>query len=557
MLHNGFPLLDLGNEQRPCFFPAEFIEVEAGQSVKAKLTGNETSKMLLHACQTPATNAKNIESIGRKVLGLDEGTLEKFNISISKGLLSVNARVLVTPKIKYGGSSGVMQPIDGSWNMRNVKVHKGSKITKWTWFELFQRGPDSQMPDAIAKFRHFAGAMGVALDEPMVLPGQQRSFPMALDTKRLEQIFEKAKQQKVQFLLFLLAKEDRDGIYSKIKVLGDCTYGIHTSCMVSSKFMKQDMRGAPAYFANCALKWNLKAGGINHKLSNNVPVLEAKEKTMILGYDVTHPTNMPVTKSGPQPPSIVGVVSSVDNQLGQWPSTVWEQSSKQEMLDDRLVGAFKRHLKLWSAETKSNPSNIVIYRDGVSEGQFSQVLEIELPKIRKACAEVCGNAMPGLTIVVSVKRHQTRFYPAKEGEQTKSGNVKCGTVVDRDITQARFWDFYLTAHNALQGTARPAHYTVLLDEIFRPKYKAEAANELEKLTHEMCYLFGRATKAISICPPAYYADIVCERARTHRPGFFGEGASFSDVASDAGSQSSAGQTVSGIHENLQDTMYYI
>ena len=37
---------------------------------------------------------------------------------------------------------------------------------------------------------------------------------------------------------------------------------------------------------------------------------------------------------------------------------------------------------------------------------------------------------------------------------------------------------------------------------------------LERLTHDMCYLYGRATKAGSICPPAYYADLACERGRS-------------------------------------------
>jgi len=100
------------------------------------------------------------------------------------------------------------------------------------------------------------------------------------------------------------------------------------------------------------------------------------------------------------------------------------------------------------------------------------------------------------------------------------------------------------------GTARPAHYTVLLDEIFRADYGKEAANALEKLTHDMCYLYGRATKAVSICPPAYYADIVCTRARCHNAGLF-EG---SDTASMV---STASTSVRNVHPALKNTMYYI
>ncbi|KAJ0329299.1 hypothetical protein COL922a_012927 [Colletotrichum nupharicola] len=139
----------------------------------------------------------------------------------------------------------------------------------------------------------------------------------------------------------------------------------------------------------------------------------------------------------------------------------------------------------------------------------------------------------------------------------KSRNIKNGIVVNRGVTQACTWDFFLTAHTALKGTARPVHYTMLMDEIFREKYGvgAPAADQLEKLTHNMCYLFGCATKAVSICPPAYYADIVCERARLHRPHLF----DVSDAASTAtgASQTATPSNAIQVHPNLRDTMYYI
>jgi hypothetical protein len=66
----------------------------------------------------------------------------------------------------------------------------------------------------------------------------------------------------------------------------------------------------------------------------------------------------------------------------------------------------------------------------------------------------------------------------------------------------------------------------------------------------MCYAYGRATKAVSICPPAYYADLVAARARIHKSELFDDARSVS-----AAQQASiAGRTV---HNNLKDTMYYI
>jgi eukaryotic translation initiation factor 2C len=55
---------------------------------------------------------------------------------------------------------------------------------------------------------------------------------------------------------------------------------------------------------------------------------------------------------------------------------------------------------------------------------------------------------------------------------------------------------------------------VVYDEIFRSDQKnrksRSAADELENLMHGFSYLFGRATKAVSVNPAAYYADLLCD-----------------------------------------------
>ena len=80
---------------------------------------------------------------------------------------------------------------------------------------------------------------------------------------------------------------------------------------------------------------------------------------------------------------------------------------------------------------------------------------------------------------------------------------------------------------------------------------------LTDLIHNMCYLFGRATKAVSICPPAYYADILCERARIYNSDIY-------DSHTESGSVTGGGTATIPvdsnrikIHDNLKDTMFYI
>lgn len=56
------------------------------------------------------------------------------------------------------------------------------------------------------------------------------------------------------------------------------------------------------------------------------------------------------------------------------------------------------------------------------------------------------------------------------------------------------------------------------DEIFRGAPLTgghTVADTLEDITQSLHYTFGRATRAVSYCTPAYYADLVCERARRY------------------------------------------
>lgn len=561
MTLQNLPLLNLGTNKRPTFFPAEVLEIQQGQSVKAKLTADETTAMLAFACRTPYENALSIAQDAREVLEYDNNSiLEDFGISIGKQLAAVNGRVLAIPAVAYvdaGRKPVSVSPYNASWNMRDVRVVKaGAPINKWTFINMLQHENDAsrQIPKATMEdFVLFLSRnMGVSIAKsPVDLPKSHMLFKTAMVNNGLENLFGWAAKNGIQHIMFVLPQKDSTGLYTKIKRLGDCQFGIHTTCMVAKNLYKEKNF---SYYSNVGLKINLKAGGVNHKLRNDFGLLKDGQ-TMFVGYDVTHPTNMNVTK-GNEPPSLVGLVASVDKDLAQWPAMAWEQKAKQEMLDGPLTEAFKSRLRLWqSKNSNSLPENIVIFRDGVSEGQFAQVIDQELPMIRGACRLVYNNnkKQPKLTIIVSVKRHQTRFYPTDKDDMSRSGNVKSGTVVDRGITLAPYWDFFLTAHDALQGTARPAHYTVLLDEVFRSKYGERAANELERLTHELCYLYGRATKAVSICPPAYYADIVCERARAHRPEY--DVSDEESVATSSTESSSA--TVRQVHRNLQDTMYYM
>jgi hypothetical protein len=446
--------------------------------------------------------------------------------------------------------------------MQDIKFNTGATLSTWSYLWLDdgrQQYDFTFLQDIVKNFHQALNQNGVFAAAPR--PGLHLKLGVQgqSDEARIENAIMNAPgdPRKPRLLLVILPKHDQ-AIYNCVKNTGDVKAGVHTICVVGSKFANNQEQ----YFANVALKFNLKLGGINQLVDSPRLGIISEDKTMVIGIDVTHPS----PGSSSNAPSVAGMVASIDRYLGQWPADLRIQRSRQEMVTS-LDTMLKSRLLHWRKNRKNKvlPENLLIYRDGVSEGEYSTVLETELPLLRKACNELypapdTKKGLPNITIIIVGKRHHTRFYPTKEGDADRSCNPKNGTVVDRGITEAHNWDFFLQAHTAIQGTARPAHYYIILDEIFskqKPKPPHQnTADILEDLTHSMCYLFGRATKAVSICPPAYYADLVCERARCYLSSLFNTPA-----------QSVAGESSTGpgeareenlmVHPILKDTMFYI
>lgn len=111
-----------------------------------------------------------------------------------------------------------------------------------------------------------------------------------------------------------------------------------------------------------------------------------------------------------------------------------------------LANMMKERLKTFRTKNKTLPTRVIVYRDGVSEGQFQIVVGEELPLIKEAFQSFStpqGQYNPKLTIIICGKRHHTRFYPTEASAADRDGNPRPGTVVDRGVTAVYDFDFFL------------------------------------------------------------------------------------------------------------------
>ncbi len=79
------------------------------------------------------------------------------------------------------------------------------------------------------------------------------------------------------------------------------------------------------------------------------------------------------------------------------------------------------------------PDRIVVYRDGVGDGQMHVVREYEVPQMTSCFALFSDSYNPKLAVIVVQKRISTRIF--LRGGPKGLGNPAPGSIVDHTITR--------------------------------------------------------------------------------------------------------------------------
>ncbi|GMH16098.1 hypothetical protein Nepgr_017939 [Nepenthes gracilis] len=548
--HTQWPCLQVGNQQRPNYLPMEVCKIVEGQRYSKRLNERQITALLKVTCQRPQEREYDIvETVHHNAYHADPYAQE-FGIKIDERLASVEARVLPAPWLKYHdtGREKNCLPQVGQWNMMNKKMVNGGTVNNWICINFSRFVQDHQARSFCAELAHMCYISGMVFNPEPVLPALTAppdQVEKVLKTRYHDAITKLQRQDKELDLLIVILPDNNGSLYGVLKRICETELGIVSQCCLTkhvNRISKQQ------YLANVALKINVKVGGRNtvlvDALSRRIPLVSDRP-TIIFGADVTHPH--PGEDSSP---SIAAVVASQDwPEVTKYAGLVCAQAHRQELIQDLFKtwqdpargtisgGMIKELLISFRRSTGHKPQRIIFYRDGVSEGQFYQVLLYELDAIRKACASLEPNYQPPVTFVVVQKRHHTRLFANNHNDRNsvdKSGNVLPGTVVDSKICHPTEFDFYLCSHAGIQGTSRPAHYHVLWDE------NNFSADELQSLTNNLCYTYARCTRSVSIVPPAYYAHLAAFRARFYMDPETSDSGSMTSSAAAAAGRGGAG-----------------
>ena len=317
-----------------------------------------------------------------------------------------------------------------------------------------------------------------------------------------------------QLLIFMMNTKDSN-TYLRIKKNCECRFGIVSQVLQSVHIPKKN----PQYISNVLMKVNAKLGGCTARVmpTKAMPAGSWNDyfnvPTMLIGADVSH------ASPGSLQPSTASLTVSMDRECIRYAAGCQTNGHRVEIISHwNMVNILSPLFREWMMSVGEGraPQHIIYMRDGVSEGQYQHIMAHEVNGLRAVWKQVCeGHGAEALvdtlkfTVAVVTKRHRVRFFPVGPPCQDKNGNPSPGTLVEYDVTHPHENDFYLCSHSAIQGTARPVHWQILMDERNMPQ------TQIQNMLYEHCYQYMRSTTPVSVHPAVYYAHLASNRAKAH------------------------------------------
>ena len=494
----GLPCLQVGQEHKHTYLPMEVCKIVPGQRCLKKLTDMQTSTMIKATARSAPDREREIKNLISKADFNNDPYIKQFGLDVSQKMIETPGRILRPPTLQYGGRNDrrFTIPSQGVWDMRDKQFYQGTTIRDWAiaCFTPQQSVKPQDLKNFVDRLIQISDTLGMRIV-------REPSFCKYIhDLSNVQPMFGYLRKEFPQLQLIIVVLPGKTPVYAEVKRMGDSVLGVATQCIKS----KNVIRTTAQMLSNLCLKINAKLGGVNTILVPEHRPQLFREPVIFMGATVTHPPAGDNKK-----PSIAALVSSMDAHPAAYSAVVRIQQARRDVISS-MSSMVKDSLVSFYRKTGFKPHRVVMYRDGVSEGQFQTVLQHELLAIRQACMELEEDYRPGITFIVVQKRHHTRLFCSDHRDQSgRAGNVPAGTTVDANITHPTENDFYLCSHQGIQGTSRPSYYRCLWDD------NSLSADELQQLTYQLCHTYARCTRSVSIPAPAYYAHLVAIRARYH------------------------------------------
>ncbi|KAF8197479.1 argonaute-like protein [Pholiota molesta] len=189
--------------------PLELCTVPPGQIMRKQIPADKTNDMLEFSKLHPKERLTSIHT-GQNVLQYGQSEyIRQFGMNVEQTPITVNARVLPPPVLRYGPTSKepTIKPANGSWNIHPQSV----------WAIVIYESPN-RFNQQVAQEMARVSSMAQRVSHLM------KAGKACIDAKKGP-----------PNLLVVILPEGGNQIYTAVKHFGDVTKGIQTQCLKSQK----------------------------------------------------------------------------------------------------------------------------------------------------------------------------------------------------------------------------------------------------------------------------------------------------------------------------------
>nr|XP_055151599.1 piwi-like protein 2 isoform X1 [Symphalangus syndactylus]XP_055151600.1 piwi-like protein 2 isoform X1 [Symphalangus syndactylus]XP_055151601.1 piwi-like protein 2 isoform X1 [Symphalangus syndactylus] len=424
---------------------------------------------------SPKQHHSALECLLQRIAKNEAATNElmRWGLRLQKDVHKIEGRVLPMERINLKNTSFITSQ-ELNWVKEVTRDPSILTIPMHFWALFYPKRAMDQARELVNMLEKISGPIGMRMSPPAWV--ELKDDRIETYVRTIQSTL--GAEGKIQMVVCIIMGT-RDDLYGAIKKL----------CCVQSPVPSQVINvrtiGQPTRLRSVAQKILLQ---INCKLGGELWGVDIPLKQlMVIGMDVYHDPSRGMR-------SVVGFVASINLTLTKWYSRVVFQMPHQEIVDSLklcLVGSLKKFYEV----NHCLPEKIVVYRDGVSDGQLKTVANYEIPQLQK-CFEAFENYQPKMVVFVVQKKISTNLYlAAPQNFVTPTP----GTVVDHTITSCEWVDFYLLAHHVRQGCGIPTHYVCVLNTANL------SPDHMQRLTFKLCHMYWNWPGTIRVPAPCKYA----------------------------------------------------
>ncbi|KPM04151.1 argonaute-2-like protein [Sarcoptes scabiei] len=475
--------------KRTQYIPLEFCYVLDKQFLcEEKIDANIFNELLRFSTHKPMIYLNKITKFANDINRLESKMIDDFKISFVPRPIKLTGRVIDRP-------TSLSEKFTD-------KFYQTTPSPKWAFFSFDRYFGPREVDRMVQDLKQTSFKFGLRLDNCLA-----KETVTITNHESIINCFANInyKLPGIQLLFCAIPAGDTH-LYNIIKHVGDQRFHIITQCINTEK-AKSRNRG---YIENLLLKVNGKLGGIVSIVHEDMWrqfSIDVK-KTMIVGIDVSHPSAGVSSIES----SIACACGSYDHCYGKYIASIRAQKKDRDENIDRLDEIIEELLVYYRQKNGYFPDNMIVYRDGISHGQFNYA-ENEIKMIHDAFHR--NNRNGKIVYIVMQKNHQARFVLANPdpGQNQPLYIIPQGTIVDNTITDPAYHMFYMNSHHSPLGTSRPMKYIVLQNDFDPSQFNND---QLQRFCYYCCHNCTRFRKGpIAMPVPLRYADLCAYRSKVH------------------------------------------